>query len=119
MTDELYMWQYKSEFWPKPLFIVLLYCFIFSVIFLSCRIIVSGPSLAHNVLYNSAGAYRYDSALGLTYDQATDVSDHYPVEVDLVGKGGREKHEQPPSLPPHPRARYVTLIKRIMLQFSF
>ena len=47
------------------------------------RIAVAGAYLKSIVLPNSATVYRYDSDLGLNMSVALDISDHYPVEVQL------------------------------------
>lgn len=36
----------------------------------------------------NAQVFRFDTALGLNEEEARDVSDHYPVEFDLVTEGG-------------------------------
>ncbi|KAK3101698.1 hypothetical protein FSP39_005632 [Pinctada imbricata] len=48
------------------------------------RIVVTGSHLAGAVVDGSAGVYRFDDDLGLSYERAYDLSDHYPVEVQLV-----------------------------------
>ena len=35
----------------------------------------------------SASAYRFNEALNMTQEEAKDVSDHFPVQFDLLGKG--------------------------------
>ena len=63
------------------------------------RILIGGPLYG---LVSTAGTYRYDRALGLSYSQALRVSDHYPVEFtfnsDLDLKEPRYS-DLPPPLP--------------------
>ncbi|KAI8512333.1 Deoxyribonuclease-1 [Branchiostoma belcheri] len=52
------------------------------------RIVVSGPTLRASVLLNSAGVYDFPKDLGLLCTcEALAVSDHYPVELDLMEPG--------------------------------
>ncbi|XP_066292359.1 deoxyribonuclease-1-like [Branchiostoma lanceolatum] len=52
------------------------------------RIVVSGPTLRGGVVLNSAGVYNFAKDLGLLCTcEALAVSDHYPVEVDLIEPG--------------------------------
>ncbi|XP_039630923.1 deoxyribonuclease-1-like [Polypterus senegalus] len=46
------------------------------------RIVASG-TVPDTIIPGSASAFNYQKALGLLYDKARDVSDHYPVEVEV------------------------------------
>lgn len=48
------------------------------------RIVVSGTALINSVVSGSALVFNFESALGLDNTQALAVSDHYPVEVQLL-----------------------------------
>ncbi|XP_067855194.1 deoxyribonuclease 1 like 4, tandem duplicate 1 [Heptranchias perlo] len=47
------------------------------------RIVVYGDTFYQGIVPNSAKAFNFQEALNLTEEQALDVSDHYPVEVEL------------------------------------
>ncbi|KAM9325306.1 deoxyribonuclease-1-like [Gastrophryne carolinensis] len=47
------------------------------------RIVVGGSNLQHSVVSGSAKAFNYHVQYDLTYEMANEVSDHYPVEVEL------------------------------------
>ncbi|XP_078609974.1 deoxyribonuclease-1-like [Branchiostoma floridae x Branchiostoma japonicum] len=52
------------------------------------RIVVSGPTLRGGIVLNSAGVYDFPNDLNLLCAcEALAVSDHYPVEVDLIEPG--------------------------------
>ena len=48
------------------------------------RIVAAGDELKAAVVPGTAGVYRFDKDLGLDADAAEDVSNHYPVEVELA-----------------------------------
>lgn len=48
------------------------------------RIVVSGTKLQQSVYPGSANVYLFENTFGLTYERMLDVSDHYPVEVQLI-----------------------------------
>ncbi|XP_069502458.1 deoxyribonuclease-1-like [Ambystoma mexicanum] len=47
------------------------------------RFVVSGVNLLNAIVPETARAFNYHSAYGLSYDMAKAVSDHYPVELEL------------------------------------
>ncbi|XP_073324816.1 deoxyribonuclease-1-like [Pagrus major] len=47
------------------------------------RIVVYGDDMLQAVVPNSAKTFNFQEAYGLSQEQALDVSDHYPVEVEL------------------------------------
>ncbi|KAH1180761.1 hypothetical protein KIL84_001695 [Mauremys mutica] len=47
------------------------------------RIVVQGDELLRAVVPGSAKAYNFARSLGLSEEEALQVSDHYPVEVNL------------------------------------
>ncbi|XP_042262610.1 deoxyribonuclease 1 like 4, tandem duplicate 1 [Thunnus maccoyii] len=47
------------------------------------RIVIYGDDMLKAVVPNSAKPFNFHEAYGLTQEQALDVSDHYPVEVEL------------------------------------
>ncbi|XP_063065413.1 deoxyribonuclease-1-like 1 isoform X2 [Engraulis encrasicolus] len=53
------------------------------------RIVIHGEDFARGIVPYSAGAFDFAKEYGLTEEQALDVSDHYPVEVDLKDRGLR------------------------------
>lgn len=63
------------------------------------RIVIYGEKLSREVIPGSAGAYDFPQILGLTEAEALEVSDHYPVEVQLssirVGKNGQDQLFRP------------------------
>ncbi|KAG8431047.1 hypothetical protein GDO86_019496 [Hymenochirus boettgeri] len=48
------------------------------------RIVVIGDKLIRSIVPGSAGKYDFMEAYGLTEDQALEVSDHFPVEMELM-----------------------------------
>ena len=50
------------------------------------RFVVAGKGLVAAVVPGSTGVYQFDKDLGLTQEQAEDVSDHFPIEMELLGK---------------------------------
>ncbi|XP_062272003.1 deoxyribonuclease gamma-like [Scomber scombrus] len=50
------------------------------------RIVIYGDDMLHAVVPNSAKPFNFHRAYGLTEEQALNVSDHYPVEVELKKK---------------------------------
>ncbi|KAG9477831.1 hypothetical protein GDO78_013030 [Eleutherodactylus coqui] len=48
------------------------------------RLVVGGASFQKAVIPGTAKAFNYHVAYDLTYEMAKDVSDHYPVEVELL-----------------------------------
>ncbi|KAJ8371900.1 hypothetical protein AAFF_G00298920 [Aldrovandia affinis] len=59
------------------------------------RIVVYGDDMLDAVVPNSAQPFNFQKAFGLTYEMALDVSDHYPVEVELK----RSAEDQPSEVP--------------------
>ncbi|XP_043977081.1 deoxyribonuclease-1-like [Gambusia affinis] len=59
------------------------------------RIVVYGDKMLQAVVKNSAKAFNFQEEYKLSNEQALDISDHYPVEVELLGKtdgvGGLKK----------------------------
>ncbi|XP_069501562.1 deoxyribonuclease-1-like 1 [Ambystoma mexicanum] len=57
------------------------------------RIVIYGEKLAREIVLGSARAYDFPQSLGLSEAEALEVSDHYPVEVQLnsvqLGKNGQ------------------------------
>lgn len=49
------------------------------------RIVVAGDQLQSNIVNGSVNVFRFDEAYNLTNEEAKLVSDHYPVEVTLMG----------------------------------
>ncbi|XP_078399368.1 deoxyribonuclease 1 like 4, tandem duplicate 1 isoform X1 [Cetorhinus maximus] len=47
------------------------------------RIVVYGDTFYQGIVSNSAKPFNFQEALNLTEQQALDVSDHYPIEVEL------------------------------------
>ncbi|XP_032892994.1 deoxyribonuclease gamma-like isoform X2 [Amblyraja radiata] len=47
------------------------------------RIVVYGNTLYQGIVRNSAKPFNFQEALKLSEEQALDISDHYPVEVEL------------------------------------
>ncbi|XP_061075010.1 deoxyribonuclease gamma-like [Conger conger] len=47
------------------------------------RIVVYGDDMLNAVVPNSAKPFNFQEAFGLTVEEALDVSDHYPVELEL------------------------------------
>ncbi|CAK6960833.1 deoxyribonuclease-1-like [Scomber scombrus] len=47
------------------------------------RIVIYGDDMLHAVVPNSAKPFNFHQAYGLSEEQALNVSDHYPVEVEL------------------------------------
>lgn len=47
------------------------------------RIVVYGNTLYQGIVQNSAKPFNFQEALKLSEEQALDISDHYPVEVEL------------------------------------
>ncbi|XP_077993742.1 deoxyribonuclease-1-like isoform X2 [Glandiceps talaboti] len=50
------------------------------------RIVVAGPNMMKGIWLNSASVFYFDEAYGLSDDQASDVSDHYPITFKLLPK---------------------------------
>ncbi|KAI1892395.1 hypothetical protein AGOR_G00132920 [Albula goreensis] len=50
------------------------------------RIVVYGDDMLDAVVPNSAQPFNFQKAFGMTEEMALDVSDHYPVEVELKSK---------------------------------
>ncbi|XP_072019738.1 deoxyribonuclease-1-like [Amphiura filiformis] len=50
------------------------------------RIIIAGEGMAQAYVPGSADVFYFDSAFGLPQDEAVAVSDHYPIEMDLLPK---------------------------------
>jgi endonuclease/exonuclease/phosphatase family metal-dependent hydrolase len=48
------------------------------------RIVTFGPSFERNVVPNSAKARNFQTEFKLTAEEATAVSDHYPVEIEIA-----------------------------------
>ncbi|XP_075939198.1 deoxyribonuclease-1-like [Anarhichas minor] len=62
------------------------------------RIVIT-DDMKNGVVPGSAGVYNFMSAFGLTLDEASAISDHYPVEVELIEKKvpkRKRKWEDPP-----------------------
>ncbi|XP_062316776.1 deoxyribonuclease-1-like isoform X6 [Osmerus eperlanus] len=57
------------------------------------RIVVYGDDMLAAVVPNSAKPFNFQQEYGLTNAQTLDVSDHYPVEVELK-KSKKSKHQQ-------------------------
>ncbi|XP_034538040.1 deoxyribonuclease-1-like [Notolabrus celidotus] len=70
------------------------------------RIVVYGDDMLQAVMPNSAKPFNFQRAYGLTQEQALDVSDHYPVEVELMSlttiTPGNEDLDQLINLQPGP-----------------
>ncbi|KAI0220888.1 Deoxyribonuclease-1 [Lamellibrachia satsuma] len=47
------------------------------------RFVMSGDGFISSVTAGSADVFRFDTAYGLTQEQTADVSDHYPVQLQL------------------------------------
>ncbi|XP_027859884.1 deoxyribonuclease 1 like 4, tandem duplicate 1 [Xiphophorus couchianus] len=63
------------------------------------RIVVYGDKMLQAVVKNSAKAFNFQEEYRLSNEQALNISDHYPVEVELLGKTGgadglKEKAEE-------------------------
>uniref|UniRef100_A0A3B5Q2X0 Deoxyribonuclease n=1 Tax=Xiphophorus maculatus TaxID=8083 RepID=A0A3B5Q2X0_XIPMA len=52
------------------------------------RIVVYGDKMLQAVVKNSAKAFNFQEEYRLSNEQALNISDHYPVEVELLGKTG-------------------------------
>ncbi|KAL4229429.1 Deoxyribonuclease-1-like 2 [Mactra antiquata] len=50
------------------------------------RFVVAGQALQDAVVRNSLQAYRFDEIMRISKDLALQVSDHYPIEMELAGK---------------------------------
>ncbi|XP_037080527.1 deoxyribonuclease-1-like [Pollicipes pollicipes] len=50
------------------------------------RIVLNGDALLNAVVDNSIGPFRYDEAWGIGFELTEDVSDHYPVNLQLKPK---------------------------------
>ncbi|KAL4646719.1 deoxyribonuclease-1-like [Arapaima gigas] len=61
------------------------------------RIVVYGDKMLEAIVPNSAHPFNFQEEFGLTEEMALEVSDHYPVEVQLkkVSKTKREAEETP------------------------
>lgn len=57
------------------------------------RIVVYGDDMLDAIVPNSAQPFNFQKAFNLTEEMALDVSDHYPVEVELksLPQGGRKR----------------------------
>ena len=69
------------------------------------RFVVAGSALLSSVINGSANVFRFDSEYNLTSDEADDVSDHYPIELDLRLVGCKT---QPPSVIAYPTVPTAT-----------
>ena len=58
------------------------------------RIVVAGDNLQHKIINGSVGVFRFDRVYNLSTDQTNLVSDHYPVELQLISQPPTEA--QPP-----------------------
>ncbi|XP_037621647.1 deoxyribonuclease 1 like 4, tandem duplicate 1 [Sebastes umbrosus] len=70
------------------------------------RIVVYGDDMLQAVVPNSAKPFNFQKAYGLSDEQALDVSDHYPVEVELKSTTTTAREEDDldlPDLPVPPR----------------
>ncbi|XP_064610114.1 deoxyribonuclease-1-like [Liolophura sinensis] len=47
------------------------------------RFVVAGDKMRGSIIHGSAKRYNYQQALGLSFDQAWAVSDHFPIEVEI------------------------------------
>ncbi|XP_061114211.1 deoxyribonuclease-1-like isoform X2 [Conger conger] len=56
------------------------------------RIVVYGDDMLDAIVPNSAQPFNFHTAFNLTEEMALDVSDHYPVEVELKCLGSERKH---------------------------
>ncbi|XP_052094682.1 deoxyribonuclease-1-like isoform X3 [Mytilus californianus] len=54
------------------------------------RFVVAGANLKNAVVPNSARVFKFDDYFNLTPEQTGDVSDHYPIEMQLAGKANME-----------------------------
>ncbi|XP_019635370.1 PREDICTED: deoxyribonuclease-1-like [Branchiostoma belcheri] len=50
------------------------------------RFVLAGEMMMKSNVPESAQAFRFDEAYGLSQDETEDVSDHYPIEMELHGK---------------------------------
>ncbi|XP_012939295.2 deoxyribonuclease-1 [Aplysia californica] len=50
------------------------------------RFVVAGKKLVKAVVPGSAGVFQFDKELGLSVEEAEDVSDHFPIELELLGR---------------------------------
>ncbi|XP_072020775.1 deoxyribonuclease-1-like [Amphiura filiformis] len=48
------------------------------------RFVIAGESMAQAYVPGSADVYYFDSAHGLEHEEAKEVSDHYPIHLDLL-----------------------------------
>ena len=58
------------------------------------RIVVAGDNLQHKIINGSVGVFRFDRVYNLSTGQTNLVSDHYPVELQLMSQPPTEA--QPP-----------------------
>ncbi|GFS22509.1 deoxyribonuclease-1-like [Elysia marginata] len=58
------------------------------------RFVVAGERLTRCVVPGKTKVFHFDQAYGLTHEEAGDVSDHYPIEMQLAGKVNRALQEQ-------------------------
>ncbi|THD18748.1 deoxyribonuclease-1 [Fasciola hepatica] len=54
------------------------------------RLIVHGEKLRKTLVKNSAKAYRFPEEMHLDQKTALEVSDHYPVEIEMKSSGGNQ-----------------------------
>ncbi|KAL9966086.1 hypothetical protein ACROYT_G024103 [Oculina patagonica] len=55
------------------------------------RMVVAGHNMIRGVFADSASVFRYDEAYGLNQEQAEDVSDHWPIEIQLKDSTYRDE----------------------------
>ncbi|KAH3845719.1 deoxyribonuclease-1-like isoform X1 [Dreissena polymorpha] len=48
------------------------------------RFILSGPNVRSALIPGSVGVFLFDKYFGMTYTEAYDLSDHYPIELELL-----------------------------------
>ncbi|XP_052781667.1 deoxyribonuclease-1-like [Mya arenaria] len=47
------------------------------------RFILSGPNIRSAIIPGSEGVFLYDAHFGMSYTKAYDLSDHYPIELEI------------------------------------
>ncbi|XP_053171571.1 deoxyribonuclease-1-like [Scomber japonicus] len=65
------------------------------------RIVIYGDDMLHAVVPNSAKPFNFHQAYGISEEQALNVSDHYPVEVELksiIQEGVKDQQLLPASV---------------------
>uniref|UniRef100_A0A3B4F0Y0 Deoxyribonuclease gamma-like n=1 Tax=Pundamilia nyererei TaxID=303518 RepID=A0A3B4F0Y0_9CICH len=55
------------------------------------RIVVYGETMSNAIVPNSAKSFNFQQEFKLTDEEALSISDHYPVEVELKTRAGRQK----------------------------